>query len=104
MRTLITFLLLSVLGVGAYSQTIYIDTHLPNSHPMKKELLEKLHKWGKVTVVNLPDQADLILQLDQTDKLGGLISVWTVRGNAGCAVLKDRRTGEELWSETHGRE
>jgi hypothetical protein len=102
MRTLGAFLLLCGITVGATAQGIYLDTHLPNAHPMKRELLEKLHKWGKATIVNLPEQADLILQLDQTDKLGGLASPWTVRGNAGCAVLKDRRTGEELWSETKG--
>ena len=99
---MVALLLLPVLAAGAHAQSIYLDTHLPTAHPMKREFLQKLHQWGNATIVNLPEQADLILQLDQTDKLGGLASVWTVRGNAGCAVLKDRRTGEELWSETKG--
>ena len=79
-------------------KSIYIDTRLPNAHPMKKELLDKLRGWGKITVVNLPEQGDLILQLDQTERLlsgGG-------NGNRGRAVLKDRLTGEELWSEEKG--
>jgi|HubBroStandDraft_4_1064222.scaffolds.fasta_scaffold116804_1 hypothetical protein len=65
---------------------------------MKKELLEKLRGCGKVTVVNLPQQADLVLQLDQTERLlrgGG-------NGNRGRAVIKDRLTGDGLWSDEKG--
>jgi len=36
-------------AVSAVPKSICIDTRLPNAHPMKKELLEKLRKWGKVT-------------------------------------------------------
>jgi hypothetical protein len=98
MKSLITFLLICVLAAGADAQTIYIDTRLPNAHPTKTELVAKLQKSGKVTLVNLPDQADLILILDQTERLwsgGG-------NGNRGRVILKDRRTGEEMWSEEKG--
>jgi len=50
--------------------------------------------------VNLPEQAQLILQLDQAGRLD--CSFNTACGNRGSAVLKDRLTGDELWSEENG--
>ncbi len=100
MKMLIAFLLLCVAGASADAQTIYIDTRLPNAHPMKKELVAKLQKWGKVTIVNLPEQAELILLLDQTGRLD--CSFNTACGNRGSVVLRNRLTGDELWSEEKG--
>jgi hypothetical protein len=84
---------------------IYIDTHLPNSHPLKKELVKKLIRSGKVVLVTLPEKADLILDLDETGRgLSQCASIWNQSncGNRGRAVLKSRQTGQELWSEEKG--
>ena len=77
--------------------SIYIDSP-PDAQPIKKEIIEKLRNWGEITVVYLPERADLILQLNQSEKL----SVTTGSGNRGSAVLRNRRTGEDLWSQSRG--
>jgi hypothetical protein len=77
--------------------SIYIDAP-PDAQPIKKEILAKLRSWGEITIVNLPEQSDLILQLDQSGKLNALSG----SGNRGSVVLKNRRTGEELWAESRG--
>jgi hypothetical protein len=105
MKTLIVFPLLLVLAAQA-QQSLYIDTQLPNSHPLKKELADKLKQSGKVMIVLLPEKADLILDLEQTGRgvsaCSGSIIFPAACGNRGRAVLKNRQTGEELWSEESG--
>lgn len=79
------------------AQSIYIDAP-PDAAPIKKQILAKLHAWGEISTVNLPEQADLILELQQSGKL----NVGSGSGNRGSVVLKNRRTGEELWTESRG--
>jgi hypothetical protein len=105
MKTVIASLLLCVLAAHG-QQSLYIDTHLPNSHPLKKELADKLKQSGKVVIVTLPEKADLILDLEQTGRgvssCSGSIFFSGACGNRGRAVLKNRQTGDELWSEEKG--
>ena len=77
-------------------QTIYIDSP-PDAQPIKKEITQKLQQWGEITVVYLPEKADLILELDQSGKLSA-----SGTGNRGSVVLKNRRTGEDVWSQSRG--
>ena len=102
-RTLIVFPLL-VLGAQG-QQNLYVDTNLPNAHPLKRELVGKLKQSGRVTIVTLPEKADLILILDQTGRsLGTCASIWLQSecGHRGRLVLRNRRTGEEMWGEEKG--
>ena len=102
-RTLIVFPLF-VLGAQG-QQNLYVDTNLPNAHPLKRELVEKLKHSGRVTIVTLPENADLILILDQTGRsLGTCASIWLQSecGHRGRLVLRNRQTGEEMWSEEKG--
>jgi len=78
-------------------KTIYIDAS-PDTQPIKEQVIDKLHTWGEIEVVNLPEQADLILQLVQSEKL----LVTTGSGNRGSVVLKSRRTGDDLWGQSRG--
>lgn len=79
------------------AQSIYIDAP-PDAAPIKKQIREKLQAWGEISVVNLPEQADLILELVQSGKL----NLGSGSGNRGSVVLKNRRTGEELWTQSRG--
>jgi hypothetical protein len=78
-------------------QTIYIDTP-PDAQPIKVEIVKKLQNWGEVKIVTLPEQADIILQMVQSEKL----NMSTGSGNRGSVVLKNRRTGEDMWSQSRG--
>src|ERR1035437_2280064 len=103
MKTLTAFLLLSVLA--AYGQqSLYIDTTLPNAHPLKKELVDKLKQSGKVKIVTLPEKADLVLDLEETGRSLGTCTagIFVDCGHRGRAVLKSHHSGEELWSEEKG--
>ena len=82
---------------ASHAQSIYIDAP-PDAAPIKKQILAKLQAWGEISVVNLPEQADLILELVQSGKL----NVFSGSGDRGSVVLKNRRTGEELWTESRG--
>ena len=77
--------------------SIYIDSR-PEAQPIKDEIVKKLREWGKITVVGVPEQADLVLELDQSEKL----LITTGSGNRGSVVLKNRRTGEDLWGRSRG--
>jgi hypothetical protein len=102
-RTLIVFPLFVLAAQG--QQNLYVETNLPNTHPLKRELVEKLKQSGRVTIVTLPEKADLILILDQTGRsLGACASIWlhSECGHRGRVVLKNRQTGEEMWSEEKG--
>src|SRR5580658_2145483 len=102
-RALIAFPLLVLAAQG--QQSLYVDTNLPNAHPLKRELVEKLKQSGRVTIVTLPEKADLILILEQTGRsLGACASIWlhSECGHRGRVVLRNRQTGEEMWSEEKG--
>jgi hypothetical protein len=108
MKTLMAFPLLFV-SMALGQQSLYINSPLPNSHPLKKELVEKLKQSGKVVIVTLSEKADLILDLEQSGRgvrscNGNIANVIlsSACGNRGKAVLKSRQTGEELWSEEKG--
>lgn len=102
---LIAFSLLFVLTAQG-QQGLYIDTHLPDSHLLKKKLIEKLNQSRMVTIVTLPDKADLVLDLEQTGRSLGMcaggIFFSSACGHRGRVVLKSRLTGEELWGEEKG--
>jgi hypothetical protein len=103
MKKLMAVLLLSVLA--AYGQhSLYIDTNLPNAHPLKRELMDKLQRSGKVKLVTVPEKADLILSLEETGRSLGTCTagIFVDCGHRGRAVLKSRHSGEELWSEEKG--
>lgn len=78
-------------------QSIYIDSP-PDAQRIKIEIVKKLQKWGEIAVVSLPERADIILQLVQSGKL----NAFTGSGDRGSVVLKNRRTGEDLWSQDRG--
>jgi hypothetical protein len=66
---------------------------------MKEEIAKKLVAWNGVSVVTLPANADLILEVVQSGKL----NVMTGSGDKGAATLKDAHTGEDLWNDSSGR-
>jgi hypothetical protein len=103
MKTLMALLLLSVLAAHG-QQSLYIDTTLPNAHPLKKELVDKLKQSGKVKIVTLPEKADLVLDLEETGRSLGTCTtgIFVDCGHRGRALLKNRQSGEELWSEEKG--
>jgi hypothetical protein len=65
---------------------------------MKEEIAKKLAAWNGMSVVASPAKADLILEVVQSGKL----NVITGSGDKGAAVLKDARTGEDLWNDSRG--
>jgi hypothetical protein len=65
---------------------------------MKEEITKKLVAWDRVSVVTLPANADLVLEVVQSGKL----NVMTGSGDKGAAVLKDAHTGEDLWTDSRG--
>jgi hypothetical protein len=78
-------------------QTLYIQA-TPDAQSMKEEIAKKVVAWGGVSIVTLPAQADLVLDLMQSGKL----NLTTGSGDKGAAVLKDAHTGEDLWSDSRG--
>jgi hypothetical protein len=76
---------------------LYIHA-LPDSQAIKEEIVKKVTEWNGVSIVTLPSQADLTLELQQTGKL----NVFTGSGDKGAAVLKDAHTGEDLWTDSRG--
>lgn len=70
-----------------------------NGSPVfKVEISKKLAKWGRLTLVSSPDEADLLLNVDQT----GQLNLSTGAGNQATAQLVHRETGRELWGVTKG--
>ena len=65
---------------------------------MKEEIAKKVVAWNGVSVVSSAKNADLVLEVVQSGKL----NVMTGSGNKGAAVLKDARTGEDLWNDSRG--
>jgi hypothetical protein len=88
--------------VGAQNQTpnkrtLYIESP-PDAQAIKEEIVKKVAAWNGVSIVTLPSQADLILNVVQSGKL----NVASGSGDKGAAVLKDAHTGEDLWSDSRG--
>ena len=65
---------------------------------LKTEISNKLIKWGKLTLITDPDQADLVLKVEQT----GQLNLKTGEGNQAAALLTHRESGQELWGVTKG--
>lgn len=112
MKRIFIFLIACLLGVSeaglaqqsaplvfpsSRAHSIYIDAP-PDAQPIKAQILKRLQVWGEITVVSLPEKADLILQLVQSGKL----NPFSGSGDRGSVVLKKRGTGEELWSQSRG--
>jgi hypothetical protein len=70
----------------------------PDAQAIKEEIVKKVAAWNGVSIVTLPAQADLTLEVVQSGKL----NVMTGSGDKGAAVLKDTHTGEDLWSDSRG--
>jgi len=87
----------SVEEVMVSAKTIYV--WMRNGSPvLRSEISKKLLKWGRLTVVTSPEQADLVLEVVQT----GQLDVATGAGNQATATLKDHQSEVELWSDTKG--
>jgi hypothetical protein len=71
---------------------------MAGSPVLKSEFSEKLLDWGKLSLVSSPESADLIVEITQT----GALNMGTGSGNQATALLRDRSSGEELWSKTKG--
>lgn len=70
-----------------------------NGNPVvSNEISGAIVKWGKLSVVSRPEQADLVLEVT----LAGELNVWTGAGNQAAATLLHRQSGVHLWSETKG--
>lgn len=82
---------------AAAKRNLYIQAS-PDAQAMKEEIVKKIAAWNGVSIVTLPAQADLILEVVQSGKL----NVTTGSGDKGAAVLKDAHTGEDLWSDSSG--
>jgi hypothetical protein len=65
---------------------------------LKTEISGKLLKWGRLTLVPSPNDADLVLEVVQTGELNTLSGA----GNQATALLKDNASGVALWSTTKG--
>jgi ABC-type glycerol-3-phosphate transport system substrate-binding protein len=70
----------------------------PDAQAIKEEIVKKVTAWNGVSIVTLPEQADLVLEVVQSGKL----NVMTGSGDKGAAVLRDAHTGEDLWSDSRG--
>jgi hypothetical protein len=95
-----------VITVGlssAYAQNQPVKRNLyiqapPDAQAIKEEIVKKVTAWDGVSIVTLPAQADLVLDVVQSGKL----NVVSGSGDKGAAVLKDAHTGEDLWSDSRG--
>jgi hypothetical protein len=65
---------------------------------MKEEIVKKVAGWNGVSIVTVPLQADLVLEVVQSGKL----NIASGSGDKGAAVLKDSRSGEDLWADSRG--
>jgi hypothetical protein len=106
MIRLFSFFIVALAALGTFlaaqnqsiaKRTLYIQA-TPDAQAMKEEIVKKVVAWGGVSIVTLPAQADLILDLMQSGKL----NLATGSGDKGAAVLKDAHTGEDLWSDSRG--
>ena len=78
-------------------RTLYIQAP-PDAQAMKEEISKKVTAWNGVSLVTLPANADLVLEIVQSGKL----NVATGSGDKGAAVLRDAHTGEDLWTDSRG--
>ena len=78
-------------------RTLYIQAP-PDAQAMKEEIVKKVAAWNGVALVTKASDADFLLEVVQSGKL----NVFTGSGDKGAAVLKDRHTGEDLWSDSRG--
>lgn len=65
---------------------------------LKTEISNKLIRWGKLTLVADPKQADLVLKVEVT----GQLNTQTGEGNQAAAMLTHQDSGQELWGVTKG--
>jgi tetratricopeptide (TPR) repeat protein len=65
---------------------------------IKAEIVKKLLKWGRFTLVSSVDEADLIVVIVQT----GSLNLYTGEGSQAAASLRQRGSSAVLWSTTKG--
>lgn len=82
----------------ASAKTLCIVVPEDSNLDLRAELAKTILKWGKLTVVTSPDEADLVLKVEQTRGF----SAWKGKGARGAALLTDRRHRMELWSTSEG--
>lgn len=81
----------------AAATTLCINvTH--GSPVLKTQISGKLVKWGKLTLITSPEDADLVMYVVQT----GSLNTITGEGNQATVLLKERVSDVELWSVTKG--
>ena len=81
----------------AVKRSLYVHAP-PDAQAIKEEIVKKVAAWNGISIVTLPEHADLILEIAQSGKL----NVMTGSGDKGAAVLRDARTGEDLWTDSRG--
>ena len=104
-QSVISFVVVGLAAVCGFAQNqkqipkrnLYIQA-APDAQAMKEEIVKKVAAWNGVSVVTLPAQADLILEVVQSGKL----NLYSGSGDKGAAVLKDAHSGEDLWSDSRG--
>lgn len=79
------------------AKTLYVWSPI-GSLSVKTEISKKLRAWGGLTLVELPEDADLVLQVEQTGKL----NMATGEGAQASAVLIDAKSHIQLWAKTKG--
>lgn len=65
---------------------------------LKTEISGKLIRWGRLSLVSSPTDADLTLFVVQTSQFNAMAG----EGNQATALLKERSSGIEMWSTTKG--
>lgn len=97
LAVLMTASFLAAQNQEPYKRSLYIQAP-PDAQAIKEEIVRKLVAWNGVSVVTLPAEADLVLEVVQSGKL----NVMTGSGDKGAAVLKDAHSGEDLWTDSRG--
>jgi S1-C subfamily serine protease len=87
----------SVQEILADAKTIFVWVR-SGSPVLGAEISKKLLAWGKLSLLTSPQDADLVLEVVQV----GELNLQTGAGNQASAVLKDYRSGLQLWTTTKG--
>ena len=85
----------SIVEILTKAQTLCITVQT-GSAALRAEIMRRFLAWGRLRLVSIPEDADLVLQVTQTSGLRSLES------NQAAAWLKDPDSGTEIWAETKG--
>ena len=90
---------LNAAAVLGKARTLCILLGSDSSPTLKTEIGKKILKWGRLNLVTNPEEADLVLEVQQT---GHLYRSGPHESNQAAAILKSREFDAELWSVTKG--